>query len=336
MAKSPSPSTADYLQPWFKEGNVILVADEKCFRVHRDILSSYSHIFEDMFLCPQPSGAGSDTEESIDGCPVVRLPDAASHVQIALQAMYDRGYMNGFTYPMPFSVLTAFLRLGEKYEIKTLYNEAKARLAKCYPSSVTDLTSAKESMKNSLTGSDPHHFRVINVAREVGLLSVLPAAMYLCLLECPPQTISDGYETSDGHCSLSPANQSVCIAVQDSLASLRRQSFQWLGASQFARLQSHRSTRNACSDKPECLSGAHTILTELFFRTSLVDPLADWREDWDEHFCDNCSVVARRQYGEARVALWASLPRIFGLGQSWTELEQNERKFDLEIDSSDT
>lgn len=91
--ESPGPvsqkTDSDRLDPWIKDGNIVLAVDGKYFRVHRSILSSYSEVFRDMFDCPQPSEGSS--EGMIEECPVIHLHhDTATDVQVVMKAMYDR------------------------------------------------------------------------------------------------------------------------------------------------------------------------------------------------------------------------------------------------------
>lgn len=79
-------SALDHLDPWKDDGNIVLAAQGKCFRVHRSILCAYSEVFKDMFACSHLNEA----EEFIEQCPVIHLHDAASDVQILLKALYDR------------------------------------------------------------------------------------------------------------------------------------------------------------------------------------------------------------------------------------------------------
>lgn len=156
------------------------------------------------------------------------------------------------------TVLVAFLRLGDKYEIK-FSNAAKARLALHYPSSVPAFALAKISTK-CFTGVDPYHFRAINLAREVRLFWALPAAIYMCLLECPLETLVNGYNHVGDHCSPSPVNQSTCLSAYNSLALLRQQSFQWLGTPQFEAVQKS-GQGSDCFNRGNCTLNAHTVLT---------------------------------------------------------------------------
>lgn len=70
-------------QYYFDDGNIVLIAEDRVFRVHKGILSMYSSIFKDMLGLPQPSGS-----ETIDGCPAVHLPDSAYHIDLLLETIY--------------------------------------------------------------------------------------------------------------------------------------------------------------------------------------------------------------------------------------------------------
>lgn len=71
---------------WYEDGNVILQAEDTQYKVHRGILVKSSSVFHDMFSFPQPPAGDG---ELIDGCPVVRLSDAAEEVQYVLQALFE-------------------------------------------------------------------------------------------------------------------------------------------------------------------------------------------------------------------------------------------------------
>lgn len=63
-------------EPWFDDGNIILEAGAKQFRVHRRVLAASSKIFADMFSAPQPAQG----DEVVDGCPVVKMSDDAEEL----------------------------------------------------------------------------------------------------------------------------------------------------------------------------------------------------------------------------------------------------------------
>lgn len=72
--------------PWFEDGNIVLQAETTQFKVYSGILSRQSEIFADMLTVPQPQS----TEESVEGCAVVRLTDSAQDWTHALKAIFER------------------------------------------------------------------------------------------------------------------------------------------------------------------------------------------------------------------------------------------------------
>jgi len=86
-AAQMSGMAVDRAEPWKEDGNIVLAAEGKYFRVHRSVLSAHSEVFKDMFDCPHPIEVEKDF---VEFCPVIHLHDAATDVQIMLKAMYDR------------------------------------------------------------------------------------------------------------------------------------------------------------------------------------------------------------------------------------------------------
>lgn len=75
---------------WFEDGNIVLEAGRKQFKVHRGILALHSSVFKDMLSVPQPP---SSDQDSVDGCAVVRLSDSAEDLEIVLRALIKREYV---------------------------------------------------------------------------------------------------------------------------------------------------------------------------------------------------------------------------------------------------
>jgi hypothetical protein len=73
---------------WFSDGSIVLNAEKITFRVHHSILSTHSTVFSDMLNIPQPLD-----QATIEGCPVVHLPDSAVDVACLLKALYDPLYV---------------------------------------------------------------------------------------------------------------------------------------------------------------------------------------------------------------------------------------------------
>ena len=82
---------ADQLQQdaelWFDDGSVVVIAQQTAFRVHRGVLSRHSETFSGLFTLPQsPDPAAIET---LDGCPVVRVPESSHDMKHLLHALYD-------------------------------------------------------------------------------------------------------------------------------------------------------------------------------------------------------------------------------------------------------
>ena len=87
MAAAPS-STLERGEPWFDDGNIVLLADASnvAFKVHRGMLARHSEIFQSMFELPPPSQADV---EKVDGCQLVRMYDLPSELSSLIKALYD-------------------------------------------------------------------------------------------------------------------------------------------------------------------------------------------------------------------------------------------------------
>lgn len=69
---------------WFEDGNVVLVAGDTAFKVHRSMLARNSGVFQDLFTVPQPECA-----DHMDGCPVVQMSDRSDEMAILLDLFYN-------------------------------------------------------------------------------------------------------------------------------------------------------------------------------------------------------------------------------------------------------
>ncbi|CAL1715631.1 unnamed protein product [Somion occarium] len=179
---------------WFSDGSVVLRAEQTLFRVHMSQLSRHSLLFRDMFTLPQPSTASEPSPSAIhspqtdlgyiEGCPVIHLHDKAEDLANLLIALYD-GPTFGNNDRSDFRVVSGILRLSAKYIIDSLRAKALAHLSEAWPSTLKawDLREDLARVYELETGT-PRGFRypspivVINLAREIDALSLLPSAFY--------------------------------------------------------------------------------------------------------------------------------------------------------------
>ena len=66
---------------WFSDGNVILEAEGKQFRVHQGVLAKHSTVFKDMFV-------NTNTDDG-KTCPIIQIADKSEDVEHILNALYD-------------------------------------------------------------------------------------------------------------------------------------------------------------------------------------------------------------------------------------------------------
>ncbi|RPD53658.1 hypothetical protein L226DRAFT_532808 [Lentinus tigrinus ALCF2SS1-7] len=112
---------------WLDDGTVILVARGVGFRVYRGVLSMHSSVFSHMFSLSQPDdllSAGLSPELK---CPVVHLDDSPEDLRHILRAFLPgkgQRFVHGqLEYPT-YDMISAYARLGHKYQIDHLLGQA--------------------------------------------------------------------------------------------------------------------------------------------------------------------------------------------------------------------
>ncbi|EIN05696.1 hypothetical protein PUNSTDRAFT_145651 [Punctularia strigosozonata HHB-11173 SS5] len=155
-AASPGLTAPDASQEW------------QFFRIHRERLS-YSQVFADMLDIPQPPEA-----DMHDGCAVVELYDDARDWMATLRWMYDPSVLTTNPGLVTFDVLAGCLRISTKYDIPALREWGICEMHRRWPPNVEDINSGI---------SFPHAAEAINLAREVDVPDVLPAAFYSLSLQ---------------------------------------------------------------------------------------------------------------------------------------------------------
>ncbi|TFY78719.1 hypothetical protein EWM64_g5288, partial [Hericium alpestre] len=162
---------------WFSDGNVILVSGSSVFKVHRGQLERHSEVFRDMFSIPQP-----EEQDALYGVPCIPLYDSPPDIFYLLKALYDGLYFKE-PYSSEFPFLAAVLRLSTKYLIHTLRECCLSRLLHDFPATL-DGWDLREKAVTDIHGrygprdSIPSPILVINLARELDITSILPAAFY--------------------------------------------------------------------------------------------------------------------------------------------------------------
>jgi len=217
---------------------------------------------------------------------------------------------------MSIATATAFLRLGKKYEIRTLFNEACVRLKECYPSKLPSSPLGR-MQRHRLAGRDPLDFQLLNIAHEVGITTLLPVARYVCSQSATIEEIIDGYTWEGTVYKLDATNQRACIIGRDKRSALAYSAFEGLLSPKQERSMFFNS-RWSCRNKQCALWYCVT--------THPSDPFATWDTEWDSRFCGECVLALKREYEQCRKKAWNLLPSIFCLG-TWESVVNVETSF---------
>lgn len=90
VASSSHPKSGQWFRDsrrtdfWFKDGNVVVLAGNVAFKVHRGVLERHSDVFRDVLSIPQPPEEGT-----FEGCHMVEIFDEPADLWCLLKALYD-------------------------------------------------------------------------------------------------------------------------------------------------------------------------------------------------------------------------------------------------------
>ncbi|TBU36564.1 hypothetical protein BD309DRAFT_1005270 [Dichomitus squalens] len=135
---------------WYEDGTIILIAHDVEFRVYRGPLAKHSPLFRDMLSIPQPvephllyQGQGQSPE-----CPLIHLSDSPEDLRHILRSRpysparaspnYGSASSHGNLHASipSFHAISAWIRLGHKYQIDKLVDEGLYHLRRAYPTAL--------------------------------------------------------------------------------------------------------------------------------------------------------------------------------------------------------
>lgn len=211
--------------------------------------------------------------------------------------------------------MSAFLRLGRKYDIDVLRVEALRRVFYDVPTTLNEFDSRYESNdKRMIIRSGSLWLDIVNLAREHDLQSVIPLALYLCccLLDRPGGNILKGLRREDGtDALLSTGDQLACYSSHRQLLRLQgTTAYAWLSAE---------GIQQSCQSPRVCSSTRKLHVLHEFFPLACLQGLEKW-SDFGA-MCAHCVQVAQQGHSEGRKAFWDKLPEVFGL-PGWDTLKK--------------
>ncbi|KAJ6461245.1 hypothetical protein C8R47DRAFT_993571 [Mycena vitilis] len=130
-----------------------------------------------MLALPQPA----DGEETIEGCPVVRLPDSAEDVTCCLRAIFDSSYFGPSPSKPDFCTVISILRRGNKYGVDYLRRRALVHLSSGGPMTLSEYDEGYDtsSIADTLSGTQNGLcILAVRIARESDVPWILPSLFY--------------------------------------------------------------------------------------------------------------------------------------------------------------
>ncbi|KAF7296530.1 BTB domain-containing protein [Mycena chlorophos] len=291
---------------FFDDGNIILQVESTQFRLHKTVLAMHSTVFRDMFTVPLPAD-----EPLVDNCAVVVLsgdsPEDWNHL---LSAMYP---IRSTHEKQTVEFVCALLRLSTKYDIPEFRRQWLARLHEELPTTLAEYDSGAGWKYIVVAGDNSHCVlaSLIDLAREIGIHSILPLTLYSLVWD---------------DVLVAPATGTNKLNLSDQAAYLR-------GQLRLLRLSSTTTMRWLEPEEPlvpcaTCSSESRPDCSRVVedFRKRCTSEIsagvfASWTELAVDGLCDACEEAARTVYEEGRVECWKQLPSIFDL-PDWEELKR--------------
>ncbi|PBK76139.1 hypothetical protein ARMSODRAFT_877506, partial [Armillaria solidipes] len=115
------------------DGNIIVQTELTQFLVYRGILAANFLVLSDMLSLSQP-----DENDIVGDCPFVHFRDSPKDMVHFLKALhFPRYYQPLKTTTWSWSIITAMLRFGKKYEVEHLFKSAFRHLSTLFPSTLS-------------------------------------------------------------------------------------------------------------------------------------------------------------------------------------------------------
>ncbi|TFK88116.1 hypothetical protein K466DRAFT_547629 [Polyporus arcularius HHB13444] len=299
---------------WFEDGSIALVARDVEFRVYKRVLADHSAVFADMFSLPQPE---SDSSASAKSCPTVDLDDSPEDLRHILRALFPRRDATFIPLELKeptYHVLSAYARLGHKYQIDGLLGPALAWLKKHYTADF-DSWCAQESYPFDEDSS--HAVGVVNIARLTQSHAILPTALVVCCDALCSRSLLFGVEREDGTLEILDDDDLVrCVSAKREL--IRASTKAVLAA--FAPFDPPGCEHfGACQQEILKLLRPYFVENlEVITREHLFSPWESFVDDGllgQVSICDECVEHLAERVRSEQMKVWERLPEILDLGE---------------------
>lgn len=212
------------------------------------------------------------------------------------------------------------LRLGSKYQVDHIRDDAIYRLQLCFPSHLEHFDSSlhvksEQPPISDITGKDA--ICVVNLARKFHLDALLPAALYTCCQLGNAYLVNGVSYPNDITEKLSPDDLLLCLDTRDTLLEENTTNTAFICSP---------VASPSCIHSNVCLRGLRSLIRvaqkeEIFARD---DPLKDLSPFIRRHapevgVCEPCIESLVISSGKGRVRVWNTLGELFGV-KGWPSL----------------
>ncbi|KAH9925684.1 uncharacterized protein BXZ73DRAFT_49920, partial [Epithele typhae] len=307
---------------YYHDGTIILVVNSVEFRVHAGILCQNSPVFKDMLSLGVSSTASLDgsTNSEDASCPVVELHDSARDWRHVLSVLYDSSPLNRShqnrgekDWHRNFNAVSAYVRLGHKYQMSGFYDPAMEYLETWYNPRFAHWKAVNCIFLNVPRGWDETcAIGVVNIARLTGKASILPYALLSC---CQiGSELLKGLRYDDGEReTLSMEDLVICLAAGRRLV---HRGAEVLLSLIYDQPDEPCQRGQAETEGDPCIRGLRSLLSDRIDDASFGDQDAPspFVLLCLDSFCDVCSTVVEAQCDAFNLETLSKLPSFFKIG----------------------
>ncbi|KAF7329476.1 BTB domain-containing protein [Mycena kentingensis (nom. inval.)] len=359
MSATATEQPTAVLEPWFFDGNIVVQAGNRRFKVYKGILAAHSVVFRDMLALASaaPEIQAIDSDDLVDGCPLVALQDDEEDLANFLKAIFLPGFLPQYPNEASLQVILSCLRLSHKYQVDYLQLEALKHLSSGYPTTLAELDSRRIesgtvvggptwSWIKNLTGLVIRdHVEIINCAFTVDARWILPFALldlsdrialetainmtdglvpgFDAMRDLPESLYAAllGFVASGRHASAARIYSSLAAGIPDCYVRAREDN-----------LHDWAEENSAGSDPAGCAHDQLAMVRGLIESLSgIVHPLRVAQLHGHssgaalDGMCSACRTELTARYRARRREEWAKYLAVFGLG-TWEELEALKKR----------
>ncbi|KAI5831668.1 hypothetical protein K523DRAFT_236942 [Schizophyllum commune Tattone D] len=308
---------------WFDDGNIVLQAENVQFRFFKGILAAYSPFFRDAFAVPQPA---NNSEDTLEGCPVMKLPDIAADVEYMLSFILEP--KSSKLLPCIADIVSA-LRMGHKYLMAALWDDAVDRLRYEFPDKLDEYQERRDGANGARAqrirldmDSSERLLNLVDPVQSAGLQRILPALCHRVLEKTKLDVLARGLTKAGRLEDPSMQTRIMLLAALVKRPSLRARIHRRAFAEPYA-------VSKACFDHHGCHQARLSQISKSLQQIEMDNKFGlfkPWSPDFASaqkiNICGWCADKTLENVAAEQQAIWDELPSFFGL-PPWAELQDH-------------